>query len=130
MAVQIHKQFFSDLAGALEDIGKHGFWPTTYVSDASPAVPTHWHDCDVHGYLLEGQSWVLDGESGERLDVVAGDKLVIPAGCLHAEGENTERVVYLVALPEPRPFHTFLKTYAPDDPARPGASGDPDGGPA
>ncbi len=122
MPVQIHRQFFRNVGEALDDIRKNGFWPTTYVSDASPALPTHWHDSDIHGYMIEGTSWVLDGESGENIEVSAGDKLVIPAGTLHAEGENNQRVVYLVALPEPRPFHEFLKMYPPDDPARPGSS--------
>ncbi len=119
MPIEIHRQFFRGVGEALDDIRKNGFWPTTYVSDTSPAIPTHWHDSDVHGYMIEGASWVLDGESRERIEIASGDKLVIPAGTLHAEGESNERVVYLVALPEPRPFDEFLKMYPPDDPARP-----------
>ncbi len=121
MPLQIHKQFFRDVGEALDDIRKNGFWPTTYVSDASPALPTHWHDSEIHGYMIEGTGSVLDGESREQIEIAAGDKLVIPAGALHAEGESSERVVYLVALPEPRPFSEFLKMYSPDDPTRPGS---------
>ncbi|MDG2046195.1 MAG: hypothetical protein P8J79_03185, partial [Halioglobus sp.] len=42
--------------------------------------------------------YVLD-ENGERIPLRPGDKLVIPAGAIHAEGEVTERMVYIVGLP-------------------------------
>lgn len=123
MSVKIYKDFFQGLAEALDDVKKDGYWPTTFVSDASPELPLHWHDTEIHGYVLEGETWVRDGESGERLDFCVGDKLVLPAGAVHAEGETTGRMVYIVALPEPKPFHEFLKTYAPDDPTRPEPAG-------
>lgn len=120
MSVQVLKQFFATKEQALEDIVKTSFWPTTFVSEASPPLDVHWHDTDIHGYVIEGHTWVLDSESGERLQVAEGDKLIIPAGTLHAEGETRERVVYIVAVPDPRPVFEFLKMHAPDDPDRPG----------
>jgi quercetin dioxygenase-like cupin family protein len=40
---------------------------------------------------------VLD-ETGERIPLGPGDKLVLPAGAVHAEGEVTERMVYIVGI--------------------------------
>ena len=45
---------------------------------------------------MKGQGYILDGD-GNRLCLNAGDKLVIPAGAVHAEGEvkEEERVEWL-----------------------------------
>ena len=45
----------------------------------------------------------------------AGDRIVIPKGALHAEGEIADRVVYYIALPEPIPRTEFLKLRAPEE---------------
>lgn len=90
---------FTTKAEVLEDIKRLDFWPTTYVSDRMEELPLHWHDIDNCGYVLEGHSYVLD-ENGQRIPLGPGDKLVIPAGALHAEGEVTETMVYIVAIPE------------------------------
>ena len=82
----------------LADINKLDFWPTTYVSERMEELPLHWHDVDNCGYVLSGSSYVL-GENGERMSLGPGDKLVIPAGAIHAEGAVTERMVYIVGLP-------------------------------
>ena len=42
---------FTSKDQVLEDIRKSGFWPTTYISNASPELPLHWHDGDIVGYL-------------------------------------------------------------------------------
>ncbi len=68
---------------------------------------------------MEGTTWILDGETGDHLTIVPGDKLVIPAGALHIEGEGEETVVYIVAMPEPRPLSDVCRLRSPDDPARP-----------
>jgi quercetin dioxygenase-like cupin family protein len=60
----------------------------------------HWHTVDNCGYVLEGKSYVLD-ENGERIELGPGDKLVLPKGAVHAEGEVTERMVYIVGISEP-----------------------------
>ena len=37
-------------------------------------------------------------EKGERIELEPGDKLVLPAGAVHAEGEVAERMVYIVGI--------------------------------
>ena len=75
-------------------------WPNTYVSDRVEQLPLHWHDVDNCGYVIEGEGYVLDGE-GERLDLEAGDKLVLPAGAVHAEGQMSGRMVWIVGISKP-----------------------------
>ena len=40
-------------------------------------------------------------EKGEKVELNPGDKLHIPAGAIHAEGEVEERMVYIVGISEP-----------------------------
>lgn len=120
MAFQVYRNFFTTLAEVLDDIRADGYWPTTLVTKPGPALELHWHDSEVHGYVIEGKTWVLDGDSGKRVDIQTGDKLVFPYAALHAEGETTETMTYIVALPEPRAFDDFLRMRSPDE--HPGAS--------
>ena len=76
------------------------------------ALPLHWHDTDNCGYVLEGSSYVLN-EKGEQVKLGPGDKLVIPAGALHAEGIVTERMVYIVGISEPANLMEKLKLLDP-----------------
>lgn len=94
--LQVLPNAFDTHAQVMADIADLGFWPTTYVSDRADAVPLHWHDADVCGYVLEGASSILDAD-GVRHELTAGTKLVIPEGAVHAEGEVTARMVYVVA---------------------------------
>jgi hypothetical protein len=96
--MQVIHNFFSTKSEVFADLDKLDFWPTTYVSDRMEELPLHWHDVDNCGYVLAGSSYVLD-ENGERIPLGPGDKLVIPAGAIHAEGEVTDRIVYIVGLP-------------------------------
>lgn len=91
-----------------------GTWPTTFVSGPSEGLSVHWHRDDVHAYILEGETDFLDGTTGERTPVRAGDKVVIPARTLHAEGAVAKRVVYVIALPGPRMPDEFLAMQAPE----------------
>ena len=93
--MRIEKGFFETKADVYRDMIETGFWPTTYRSNPSPELPVHWHDGDTIGYLVEGETYVLD-ENGNRCELSAGDKLIIPAGALHAEGEVTDPVTYIV----------------------------------
>lgn len=95
--MKVIHNFFSTKSEVLADLDKLDFWPTTYVSDRMEELPLHWHDVDNCGYVLSGSSYVLD-ENGNRIPLGPGDKLVIPAGAVHAEGEVTERMVYIVGL--------------------------------
>ena len=96
--MRVVHNFFTTKSEVLADIEKLDLWPTTYVSDRMEELPLHWHDVDNCGYVLAGKSYVLD-ENGERVLLGPGDKLIIPAGAIHAEGEVTERMVYIVGLP-------------------------------
>ncbi len=97
--MRVEHNFFATKAEVLEDIARQDLWPTTYVSERMGELPLHWHDCDNCGYVLEGSSYVL-GASGEKIPLGPGDKLIIPAGALHAEGKVTERMVYIVGISE------------------------------
>jgi hypothetical protein len=96
--MKVHHNAFTTKNDVLDDIRDLDFWPTTYVSDRMEELPLHWHDFDNVGYVLEGSSYVLD-ENGQRIDLGPGDKLELPAGAVHAEGEVSERMVYIVGIP-------------------------------
>lgn len=115
MGIEIHTGFFKSRSDALDDIKATGYWPTTFVSGPSPGLEVHWHSHDVHAYVVEGRTTFLDGESGKRHSVGPGDKIVVPPRTLHAEGEVTDRVVYIIAAPEALPPEDFLKLRAPGD---------------
>jgi hypothetical protein len=114
MAIEIHKQFFETRKQVFDDLAESDLWPHTFITWASPTLPLHWHDADIVGYVLEGETFLLD-EHGNRLELVKGDKLVLPQGTLHAEGETTGRMVYIVATPDPRPVEEFLKLRSPEE---------------
>jgi uncharacterized protein YjlB len=115
MPLDIRKSFFETKDEVLEDIRKTGFWPTTFVSNESPELPVHWHEEEVHGYVLEGETYLVDGETGERLPFGVGDKLVLPAGTLHAEGEVKQRMVYIVAMRQPSNLEVLLRMRDPSE---------------
>jgi uncharacterized cupin superfamily protein len=108
----IEKGYFATRAAVMEDIRDSGYWPTTFVSKASPELPIHYHKHDIIGYVIEGETYLLD-EDGERIPVGPGDRLVIPKGAWHAEGEVLDRVVYIVSLREPIPL---LEGILPQEP--------------
>ncbi|MDE0759745.1 MAG: cupin domain-containing protein, partial [Pseudomonadales bacterium] len=95
MTFKIYKSFFSTREEVLEDLKETGHWPTTYVSEKSPELPLHWHDLDITGYVMSGGTYLLD-EEGIRHDLDPGDKLDIPRGSLHAEGEVLVATTYIV----------------------------------
>lgn len=98
--MKVIHNFHSSKEEVLEDIKKLDLWPTVYVSDRMDELPLHWHDVDNCGYVMEGKSYVIN-EKGERIPLQAGDKLHIPAGAVHAEGEVEERMVYIVGISKP-----------------------------
>lgn len=98
--MQVIKNAFTTKAEVLADIARLDLWPTTYVSERMEELPLHWHDVDNCGYVLEGSSYVIDGD-GNRIALEAGDKLVLPAGAVHAEGEVTDKMVYIVGISKP-----------------------------
>ena len=56
-----------------------------------------------------------DESSGQRTPVTAGDKIVVPAKTLHAEGAVKDRVVYILALPLPLTGDKFLAMHEPNE---------------
>lgn len=95
--MHVIRNAFSTKAEVLADIEQLDLWPTTYVSERMDELPQHWHDVDNCGYVLEGSGYVVD-ERGEHVPLGPGDKLVLPAGAVHAEGEVTERMVWIVGI--------------------------------
>ena len=112
--MQVVHNFFTSKDEVLDDIKKLDFWPTTYVSDRMDELPLHWYDVDNCGYVLEGKSYVLD-ENGERVPLGPGDKLIIPAGAVHAEGEVAERMVYIVGIPVAENLFDKLTLLPPEE---------------
>lgn len=115
MALQVYKAFFDTKSTVLEDIQKNNTWPTTFVSGPSEGLPVHWHSEEVHAYIMEGNTDFLDAETDQRIPVTAGDKVVVPARTLHAEGEVKDRVVYILALPIPLEPQEFLIQRSAED---------------
>ena len=99
----VEKRYFENRAAVMEDIRDTGYWPTTFVSNKSPELPVHYHDHDIIGYVVEGETYLLD-ENEDKIPIGPGDRLVIPKGAWHAEGEVTDRVVYIVSVREPVPL--------------------------
>lgn len=112
--MQVFHNYFKTKDEVLDDIKRLDFWPTVYVSERMEELPLHWHDVDNCGYVMEGQSYVLN-EQGERISLSAGDKLQIPAGAIHAEGEVTERMVYIVGIPVAENLFDTLSLLDPAD---------------
>jgi len=112
--MQVFHNFFHTKDEVLDDIKRLDLWPTVYVSERMEELPLHWHDVDNCGYVMEGRSYVIN-EQGERISLSAGDKLQIPAGAIHAEGEVTERMVYIVGIPVAENLFDTLSLLDPAD---------------
>lgn len=97
--MSIDKGYFENHAQVMEDIRDTGYWPVTFISKKSPELPVHYHDHDIIGYVMEGETYIVD-EDEQRIPIGPGDRLVIPKGAWHAEGKVKDRVVYIVSLGE------------------------------
>lgn len=102
--LEVQKQYFQNHADVMRDLQETGYWPMTYISGESPELPIHHHDHDVIGYVMEGETYLLD-KDGKRIPVEAGDRMVIPKNAEHAEGAVKDRVVYIVSFGEPVQFN-------------------------
>ena len=111
----VDKGYFSTKAEVMEDIRDSGYWPTTFISYKSPELPVHFHNHDIIGYVMEGETYLLD-EDENKIPIGPGDRQVIPKGAWHAEGEVTQRVVYIVTLREAIPL---LEGIMPQEPRGP-----------
>ena len=92
----IERGFFENKDEVMRDILKTGFWPTTLASPPTEELPLHSHDCEIHGYVISGHTYVLVGREGRRIEIGPGDKLVLPPGSIHAEGSSDEEVTYTI----------------------------------
>jgi gentisate 1,2-dioxygenase len=115
MTLQLFPKFFATPADVLDDVKKNDTWPTTFVSGPSEGLPVHWHSDEVHAYIMEGETDFLDADSGERIPASAGDKVIVPARQLHAEGVVKDRVVFIFGIPKPMLPDEFLKMHDPSD---------------
>ncbi len=115
MGIQVKKGCFDGLRGALEDARNNNLWPTTYVADEATAADLHWHSEDVHVYVMKGETYFLDGASGKKYPVMVGDKVIVPARTLHAEGDFTGGIIYLIGIPEALAADRFLLQRLPED---------------
>ena len=57
MGLTVEKAFFANLSDVLDDVKSNGTWPTTFVSGPSKGLPEHYHDYEVHAYVMEGETW-------------------------------------------------------------------------
>lgn len=110
--LSVERNAFGNMKEALADIARQGLWPTTYISTPTPELPVHWHDGNIQGYLVKGDTYLLDGNN-ERVELSAGDKLILPEGALHAEGTITDEVIYIVGLEDLRPYQHALQLLDP-----------------
>lgn len=68
----------------MEDIRDSGYWPTIFISESSPELPIHYHDYDIPGYVIEGQTYLLD-ENGVKIPIGPGRQ------ARHSEGSVARR---------------------------------------
>ncbi len=111
----VDHQYFENRKDVMADIAKTGYWPTTYISGTSPELPVHYHNYGIIGYVIEGSTYLLD-EDENRIEIKAGDRLNIPKGAWHAEGEVTDKMTYIVTISEPVPFVEALMPMEPRGP--------------
>lgn len=111
--LKVEKGYFRTKDDVMRDILETGFWPTTHISLTSPELPVHWHDGDIIGYVMSGSTYILDADSN-KIRLEPGDRLVIPEGALHAEGEVTETVTYIVTLGRCEPYMNALRMLDPE----------------
>lgn len=107
--IQVFPGFFSHTAEVFNDLARTGFWPLTLVTKGGETQPPHHHDTDSHAYIVEGNVVVTDLATNIDHCLGAGDKISIPAGSRHVEKETTGKVVYIIAIPKPRPLRDFLR---------------------
>lgn len=111
--LKVEKGYFRTKDDVMRDILETGFWPTTHISLTSPELPVHWHDGDIIGYVMSGSTYILDADSN-KIRLEPGDRLVTPEGALHAEGEVTETVTYIVTLGRCEPYMNALRMLDPE----------------
>ena len=113
--LKVEKAYFETRADVMEDVRETGYWPTTFFSKRSPELPVHYHDHDIIGYVMQGETYLLDADE-RRIEVGPGDRLVIPKGAWHAEGEVKDRMIYIVTVRDPVPIRQAILPREPRGP--------------
>lgn len=108
MTLIVERQLFDGLDSAMEHIRGLKLWPTTHRSGQAPPAEVHFHDYDVHVYIMKGETYVTDGKTGADIPLRTGDKITIEARTLHAEGAVEEEAIYIIGLGDPVPPAEFL----------------------
>lgn len=97
-AMYVDKGFFKSREDVDADIKKTGFSKTMEIKSPVNAgeLPLHWHGETMISYVLEGSQYIVIDDKGTRVTVEKGDRMVLTAGALHAEGLIETGVTYLV----------------------------------
>ena len=101
--IEITRGHFEGLPAALDECARLNLYPSILIpSDDYRGGPTHWHDHDVHVFVLEGKAQVYN-EKGELMDIGAGDRILIPERTLHREAPAVQNgnAIILIAFPRP-----------------------------
>ena len=101
--IEISRGHFDGLQAALEECAQSNLYPSILIPEEDfQGNPVHWHDHDVHVFLLDGKAQVFDEEE-QLITFEAGDKLLIPERTVHREAPSIPGggAVVLIAFPKP-----------------------------
>ena len=94
-----------------EEVEREGFDPVCITDPPARVYSSHHHAETKRLVFLGGTMEVTVGD--RTYDCKPGDKLIIPAGALHAEGQVQDPVTYIVTLRDPEPFLQALRMLDP-----------------
>jgi quercetin dioxygenase-like cupin family protein len=97
MAVTTSKGHFRTREEATEEANTDGLWTLDLEQEPGHAEETHWHDFDIHIYVLSGSLNLMDTDSGRTFKCTGGDKAVIPCRALHSAQTDTG-MKYIAAI--------------------------------
>ena len=101
--ISIKRNHFSGIDEALRECADLKLYPSVLIPDDDyRGGPTHWHDHDVHVFVLDGCAQVYD-QNDNLVDISSGDRLLIPERTLHKEAPAVQggNAVILIAFPQP-----------------------------
>jgi quercetin dioxygenase-like cupin family protein len=84
MSISIQPEYFSTETEAKAEIAAGSLFESRRVS-AGERNPPHWHEFDVHVYVLEGTIRVTEVASGREFICGPGAKAFVPARTVHSE---------------------------------------------
>ena len=101
--IEIKRDHFNGLQAALQECSQLMLYPSVLIpSKDYQGGPKHWHDHDVHIFLLEGKAQVFD-EEDQLITFEAGDKLLVQERTIHREAPSIPdgNAIVLIAFPKP-----------------------------